>query len=43
VAVGLVRARQVEEAKWVLKVALEHDPQLRAVIFDHPGPEEVSD
>ena len=34
---GLVRARQVEDAKRVVKVACELDPDLRLVVLDHPG------
>jgi predicted Zn-dependent protease len=40
-AVELIKAGQVEDAKRVLKVAIQQDPQLRAVILDHPGLEEV--
>jgi len=36
-AVELIKAGQVEDAKRVLKVAIQQDPQLRAVILDHPG------
>ncbi len=35
-AVELIKAGQVEDAKRVLKVAIQKDPQLRAVILDHP-------
>ena len=41
-AVELIKAGQVEDAKRVLKVAIQQDPQLRAVILDHPGLEEIS-
>jgi hypothetical protein len=40
-AVELIKAGQLEDAKRVLKVAIQQDPQLRAVILDHPGLEEV--
>lgn len=40
-AVELIKAGQVEDAKRVLKVAVQQDPQLRAVILDHPGLEAV--
>jgi predicted Zn-dependent protease len=40
-AVELVKAGQLDDAKRVLKVAIQQDPQLRAVILDHPGLEEV--
>ena len=40
-ALVLIKAGQVEDAKRVLKVAVQQDPQLRAVILDHPGLEEV--
>jgi hypothetical protein len=40
-AVELIKAGQVEDAKRVLKVAIQQDPQLRAVILDHPGVEAV--
>ncbi len=36
-AVELIKAGQVEDAKRVLKVAVQQDPQLRAVILDHPA------
>jgi hypothetical protein len=39
--VELSKARQLKDAKRVLKVATQQDPQLRAVILDHPGLEEV--
>jgi hypothetical protein len=40
-AVELTKAGQVEDAKKVLKVAFELDPDLRLVALDHPGLEEV--
>ena len=40
-AVELIKAGQVEDAKRVLRVAIQQDPQLRAVILDHPGLEQV--
>jgi len=40
-AVELIKAGQLEDAKRVLKVAIQQDPQLRAVILDHPGLDEV--
>jgi predicted Zn-dependent protease len=40
-AVELIKAGQVEDAKRVLRVAIQKDPQLRAVILDHPGLEAV--
>jgi predicted Zn-dependent protease len=40
-AVELIKAGQVEDAKRVLRVAIQQDPQLRAVILDHPGLDEV--
>jgi predicted Zn-dependent protease len=40
-AVELVKAGQIDDAKRVLKVAIQQDPQLRAVILDHPGLGEV--
>jgi len=36
-AVELIKCGQIEDAKKVLKVAVQQDPQLRAVIIDHPG------
>lgn len=36
-AVELVKAGQLEDAKRVLKVAFELDPDLRLVALDHPG------
>jgi Tfp pilus assembly protein PilF len=40
-AVELIKAGQVEDAKRVLKLAIQQDPQLRAVILDHPGLDEI--
>ncbi len=40
-AVELIKAGQVEDAKRVLKVAVQEAPQLRAVILDHPGLEVI--
>jgi hypothetical protein len=40
-AVELVKAAQIDEAKRVLKAAVQQDPQLREVILDHPGLEAV--
>jgi len=40
-AVESIKAGQVEDAKRVLKVAVQQDPRLRAVMLDHPGLEEV--
>jgi predicted Zn-dependent protease len=40
-AVELIKAGQIDDAKRVLKVAVQQDPQLRAVILDHPGLEAV--
>jgi len=40
-AVELMQAGQVEDAKRVLKLAIQQDPQLRAVILDHPGLDEI--
>jgi len=40
-AVELVKAGQLEDAKRVLKAAVQQDPQLREVILDHPGLEAV--
>jgi hypothetical protein len=40
-AVELIKAGQIDDAKKVLKVAVQQDPQLSAVILDHPGLEEV--
>ena len=36
-AVELIKAGQVEDAKRVLKTAFELDPDLRLVALDHPG------
>ena len=36
-AVELIKAGQVEDAKRVLKVACQLDPHLRLVVLDHPG------
>jgi tetratricopeptide (TPR) repeat protein len=36
-AVELVKAGQIDEAKRVLKMAFELDPDLRMVALDHPG------
>ena len=36
-AVELVKAGQVEDAKRVVKKACELDPDLRLVVLDHPG------
>lgn len=36
-AVELVKAGQVNDAKRVLKAAFELDPDLRLVVLDHPG------
>jgi Tfp pilus assembly protein PilF len=40
-ALELVKAGQVEDAKRVLKIAVQADPQLRTAILDHPGIEAV--
>lgn len=40
-AVELVAAGEVEDAKRVLKVAFRRDPQLRAVALNHPGLKET--
>jgi hypothetical protein len=40
-AVELVKARQIDEAKRVLKRAFVLDPDLRMVELDHPGLEDV--
>jgi tetratricopeptide (TPR) repeat protein len=40
-AVELVKAGQLEDAKRVLKVAFELDPDLRMVALDHPGLEAI--
>jgi len=34
-------AGQIDDAKRVLKAAVQQDPQLRAVILNHPGLEAV--
>ena len=36
-AVELVKAGQIEDAKRVVRVACELDPDLRLVVLDHPG------
>jgi len=36
-AVELVKAGQLEDAKRVVKKACELDPDLRLVVLDHPG------
>jgi tetratricopeptide (TPR) repeat protein len=36
-AVELVKAGQVEDAKRVVKMAIDLDPDLRLVVLDHPG------
>ncbi len=36
-AVELVRAGQIQDAKRVVKMACELDPDLRLVVLDHPG------
>ena len=36
-AVELVNAGQIEDAKRVVKMACEMDPDLRLVVLDHPG------
>jgi tetratricopeptide (TPR) repeat protein len=40
-AVELVKAGQIDEAKRVLKTAFELDPDLRMVALDHPGLDEI--
>jgi len=40
-AVELVKAGQMEEAKRVVKKAIELDPDLRLVVLDHPGLNEI--
>jgi predicted Zn-dependent protease len=40
-AVELVKAAQIDEAKRVLKTAFELDPDLRMVALDHPGLEAI--
>jgi hypothetical protein len=36
-AVELVKAGQIEDAKRVVKTACELDPDLRLMVLDHPG------
>jgi hypothetical protein len=36
-AVELIKAGQIEDAKRFVKVACELDPDLRLVVLDHPG------
>jgi predicted Zn-dependent protease len=40
-AVELVKAGQIDEAKRILKTAFELDPDLRLVALDHPGLEAI--
>jgi hypothetical protein len=40
-AVELVKAGQIEDAKRVVKKACEPDPDLRLVVLDHPGLEAI--
>ena len=40
-AVELVNAGQMEEAKRVVKIACELDPDLKLVVLDHPGLEGI--
>jgi hypothetical protein len=40
-AVELVRAGQIQDAKRVVKMACELDPDLRLVALDHPGLSEI--
>lgn len=40
-AVELVKARKVDDARRVLKTAFELDPDLRLVALDHPGLNEI--
>jgi tetratricopeptide (TPR) repeat protein len=40
-AVELVKAGQVDEAKRVVKMACELDPDLKLVVLDHPGLAEI--
>lgn len=40
-AVELVKAGQIEDAKRVVKMACELDPDLRLVVLDHPGLREI--
>jgi tetratricopeptide (TPR) repeat protein len=41
-AVELVKAGQIEDAKRVVKMACELDPDLRLVVLDHPGLSAIS-
>lgn len=36
-AVELVKAGQIEDAKRVVKMAIKLDPDLKLVVLDHPG------
>jgi predicted Zn-dependent protease len=40
-AVELVKAGQIKDAKRVVKMACELDPDLRLVVLDHPGLEAI--
>ena len=40
-AVELVKAGQIEDAKRVVKMAIKLDPDLRLVVLDHPGLEAI--
>jgi hypothetical protein len=40
-AVELIKAGQVEDAKRVVRMAWELDPDLRLVVLDNPGREEI--
>jgi hypothetical protein len=40
-AVELVKAGQIEDAKRVVKMAIELEPDLRLVVLDHPGLSEI--
>jgi hypothetical protein len=40
-AVEFVKAGQIEDAKRVVKMACELDPDLRLVVLDHPGLREI--
>lgn len=40
-AVEMVKAGQVGDARLVLKVAVQQDPQLCAFVLDHPGLEAI--
>jgi Tfp pilus assembly protein PilF len=40
-AVELIKAGQVDDAKRMLKRAFELDPDLRLVALDHPGSEAI--